>query len=305
MQQLDYSWKRSTFYCVSYYRQVAIDNIEKAVSSINASSAIHHSLQRGRLREIVVSELIQPFLTPHTKVATGAIIDHYGNQSNPLDIILYDERITPPVLLTASEGIIPCHSVLATIEVRTKMNKTELKKAVDNARSVKLLKYDYDNLPLSSERGFEVVFHKRLLKLIENDNLREQIYHHLFDVSSPATYIFAFTSDLSKQGTIEDEKDRLVEEVAESNRNGDEIKVPVNGICIADAGYAHCSAFSPNPTVVKFESELPSPEQPRRKGRKYWASYNVVLKLEASLMNTCAEHSLQRWRIPLDVYFKQ
>jgi len=258
------------------------------------------------LREIVVSELIQPFLTPHTKAATGTIVDHYGNQSNQVDIILYDERITPPVLLTASEGIIPCHSVLAAIEVKASLNKTELKKAVENARSVKLLKYDYDSLPLTSERGFEVVFHKRLLKLVENKTLRDQIYHHLFDVSSPATYIFSFTSDLSTESTIEDERDRLLEEVKSSNKAGDGIRIPVNGLCVADTGYTFCSAFGPNPAVVKFESEFPDlTEQPRPRGRKYWASHNVVLKFEAALMNTCAEHSLQRWRIPLDVYFKQ
>jgi hypothetical protein len=270
------------------------------------SSAVQHSLQKGRLREIVVSELIQPFLTPHTKVAAGTIVDHYGNQSNHIDIILYDERITPPVLLTASEGIIPCHSVLATIEVRTSLNKTELKKAIENARSVKLLRYEYDDLPLSSERGFEVVFHKRLLRLIENETLRDQIYHHLFDVSSPATFIFSFTSDLSKQATIEDETNRLVEEVNASNASGAEVRMPIVGLCVADAGYAFCSAFSSNPGVIKFESECPDlVAQPRRRGGKYWASHNVVLKFEAMLMNLCAEHSLQRWRIPLDVYFKQ
>jgi hypothetical protein len=295
-----------TFGVVSYYRQVAIHNIEKAVAAINASSSIKHSLKKGRLREIVVSELIQPFLTPHTKVATGTIVDHYGNQSNEIDIILYDERITPPVLLTASEGIVPCHSVLATIDVKAGLNKTELKKAVENARSVKLLKYEYDNLPLTSERGFEVVFHKRLLKLVENETLRDQIFHHIFDVSSPATYIFAFTSDLSKQSTIEDERERLLEEIKSKNGTGDEIRIPINGLCIADTGYTYCSAFGPNPAVVTFEAEFPDlPEQPRPRGRKYWASHNVVLKFEAALMNTCAEHSLQRWRIPLDVYFKQ
>jgi hypothetical protein len=291
---------------MSYYRQVAIESIEKAVASVNASSAFQHSLQKGRLREIVVSELIQPFLTPNTKVATGTIIDHFGNQSNQLDIILYDERITPPVLLTASEGIIPCHSVLATIEVKTSLNKTELKKAVENARSVKLLRYEYDDLPLSSERGFEVVFHKRLLKLIENETLRDQIYHHLFDVSSPATFIFSFTSDLSKEATIEDERDRLLEEVNTSNGNGVEVRIPIVGLCVADTGYTFCSAFSSSPAVIKFESEFPNlVEQPRRRRGRYWASHNVVLKFEAMLMNICAEHSLQRWRIPLDVYFKQ
>jgi hypothetical protein len=295
-----------TFELVSYYRQVAIHSIEKAVAAISASSSIKHSLQKSRLREIVVSELILPFLAPHTKVATGTIVDHYGNQSNEIDIILYDERITPPVLLTASEGIVPCHSVLATIDVKVGLNKTELKKAVENARSVKLLKYEYENLPLSSERGFEVVFHKRLLKLVENEMLRDQIFHHIFDVSIPATYVFSFTSDLSKKSTIEDERERLLVEVKSSNGAGDEVRVPINGLCVADSGYTFCSAFGANPAVVKFETECADrAEQPRPRGRKYWASHNVVLKFEAALMNTCAEHSLQRWRIPIDVYFKQ
>jgi hypothetical protein len=295
-----------TFDVMSYYRQVAIHNIEKAVAAINASSSIKHSLQKGRLREIVVSELIQPFLAPHTKIATGTIVDHHGNQSNELDIILYDERITPPVLLTASEGIVPCHSVLATIDVKVALNQTELKKAVENARSVKLLKYEYDSLPLTSERGFEVVFHKRLLNLIENETLRDQIFHHIFDVSIPATYVFSFTSDLSSKSTIEDERERLLEAVKASNGTGDEIRIPINGLCVADTGYTFCSAFGPNPANVRFEAEFPNlTEQPRPRGRKYWASHNVVLKFEAALMNICAEHSLQRWRIPLDVYFKQ
>jgi hypothetical protein len=285
---------------------VAIHNIEKAMASANASSSIKHSLLKGRLREIVVSELIQPFLTPHTKIATGTIVDHYGNQSNQIDVILYDERITPPVLLTASEGIIPCHSVLATIEVKSSLNRTELRKAVENARSVKLLKYEYDSLPLSSEHGFEVVFWKRLLKLVEHENLREQIGHHLLDVSSPACFLFAFSSDLTKKATIEDEKDRLLEEVKAANNNGDEIQIPLSGLCVSDRGYTYCSAFSPNPAVVKFESEFPDfSEQRKPRGKKYWGSHNVLLKFEATLMNTCAEHSNQRWRIPLDVYFRQ
>jgi len=291
---------------MSYYRQVAIQNIEKAMAAANASSSIKHSLLKGRLCEIVVSELVQPFLTPHTRIASGTIVDHYGNQSGQIDVILYDERITPPVLLTASEGIVPCHSVLATIDVKSGLNRTELRKAVENARSVKLLKYEYDSLPLSSEHGFEVVFWKRLLKLIEHETLREQIGHHLLDVSSPACFVFAFSSDLPKKATIEDEKHRLLEEVKAANKDADEVQIPLTGLCVADRGYTYCSAFSPNPQTVKFESEPPDfTEQRKPRGRKYWASHNVLLKFEATLMNMCAEHSNQRWRIPLDVYFKQ
>ena len=183
---------------MTYYRHAAVDKIERAIAAAIASRSLDHALFKGRLREILITELVRPFLLPQLGAITGLIVDQDGRQSNQIDVIIYDERVVPPLMLSPSEGIVPCHSVLATIEVKSRLNMTELKKAVQNARSVKVLKYDYENVPLPGERGFELVFQRKLLDLLQIDpNLKEQLRHSLFDISSPACYLFAFTSDLA------------------------------------------------------------------------------------------------------------
>ena len=42
--------------------------------------------------------------------------------------------------MTAEEGIIPCESTLATLEIKSKLTAKELKKTIINARSVKALR---------------------------------------------------------------------------------------------------------------------------------------------------------------------
>ena len=125
-----------------FYRQIAIQNIDKAIAAANSVSLIKHQLFKGRLREIVVGDLIEPFLPPHIKTTTGTIVDPQGNQSNQVDIILYDEQIVPPILFTLSEGTIPCHAVVATIEVKSCLGAKEVRDAVVNACSIKNLNYN-------------------------------------------------------------------------------------------------------------------------------------------------------------------
>jgi len=292
---------------MTYYRHAAVDKIERAVAAAIASRSLEHALFKGRLREILITELIRPFLLPQFGVVTGLIVDQDGRQSNQIDVIIYDERVVPPLMLSASEGIVPCHSVLATIEVKSRLNMTELKKAVQNARSVKLLKYDYKNVPLPGERGFELVFQQKLLDSLQLDgNLKEQLRHALFDISSPACFLFAYTSDLAPSRSIHDEQARLQQTVDSANVGDPQIFVPISGLCVGDKGFSYCSAIDATGRSAHFDYEIPDvAKQPRPRGRKYWASHNVILKFESELANTCAVHSGQRWRIPLDVYFGQ
>ncbi len=291
---------------MTYYRHAAVDKIERAIAAAIASRSLNHALFKGRLREILITELVQPFLLPQFGVATGLIVDQYGNQSKQIDIIIYDERVVPPLMLSSSEGIVPCHSVLATIEVKSRLNMTELKKAVKNARSVKFLKYNYETTPLPGERGFEMIFQQKLLDLLpDNGNIKEQIRHALFDISSPACYLFAFTSDLAASRSIQDEQGRLQQIVDAANTADDDILVPISGLCIADKGFSYCSAIDAANRLVSLDYEVPDlRKQPRPRGRKYWGSHNVLLKFESELANTCAVHAGQRWRIPLDLYFR-
>jgi hypothetical protein len=250
----------------------------------------------------VIEELVKPLLNPHIKAATGTIVDPYGNQSKQVDVILYDEQVTPPILFSEREGAIPCHSVVATIEVKSQLTRGELKKAVQNARSVKLLSYDYGNTPFSGEVSFRRLFDEQLLELLPESTTKNLLKCALTIISSPACYVFAFTSDLALSGNRKDETIRLREVVDEINNTGQQIKVPISGLCVADRAFHYCRSAEPTPEFTVEPADSGQTQQPRDDG--YWASHNVVLGFISNLMNTCSTFASQRWRIPLDVYFK-
>jgi hypothetical protein len=287
------------------YRQVAIDSIEKAVAAGNSSFSVDNPLFKGRLREVVVSELIKPFLPPHIHVATGMIIDQYGKQSSQIDVILYDEQITAPIMLTSSEGLIPCHSVVATIEVKSWLSRKDISDAVQNARSVKLLGYDYDKMPLSGERGFEYLFQQKLFDLLPDNNEKLIMQNALFTVSSPACYVFAFGTDLAPSSGITNELLRLEEETESSNLGSEKVILPISGLCVADRGFAYCSTLGTNGMhpSFSFEKEVSPGVYSDQQKRIFGVRHNVVLKFISEVVSSCAVRSHQRWRIPLEVYF--
>ena len=122
------------------YRGAVLTNIHKAIKAAENAKSYDHRGLKGRAREIFVANLLEPYLYPTLGICTGIVIDSEDHQSKQIDVIIYDKQIVPPLLLTEAEGIIPYESVLATIEVKTKLTCTELKKSIKNAISVKQLK---------------------------------------------------------------------------------------------------------------------------------------------------------------------
>lgn len=287
-----------------FYRQIAIDAIEKAIAAANSSGMLDHPVLKGRLREIVVEELVKPFLNPHIKAVTGTIVDVYGNQSGQIDVILYDEQITPPILFTEGEGVIPCHSVVATIEVKSTLTRDKLRSAVENARSVKLLKYDYDKIPISPEAGLRLGLYLELLDQLPNEKTKDSLRRALTRISSPACYAFAFNSDLTTEGAVKDELGRLQEVVVESNKEIRRIEVPISGLCVADRSFQYCHSVEPAPEFTVEQADDNAEQHPPDESGRYWASHNVVLEFISHIVNTCNMYAAQRSRIPLNVYFK-
>jgi hypothetical protein len=287
-----------------FYRQIAVDAIEKTIAAANSSGMIDHPGLKGRLREIVVEELIKPFLSPHIKAATGSIVDAYGNQSRQIDVILYDEQVTPPILFSEREGVIPCHSVVATIEVKSKLSRDELRRVVENARSVKLLRYNYSRIPVSGEAGIKLGLYLELLNLLPDGDAKKSLRRALTTISSPACYAFAFTSDLALKDGTKDELTRLLEVVEESNKSGQQIKVPISGLCVADRAFQYCRSVEPTPEFAVESADADPEQRTEAPTDGYRASHNVVLEFISNVVNTSSTYASQRWRIPLNVYFK-
>jgi hypothetical protein len=139
------------------YPAILKAKVEAAVAMATAvknapppASTVHTGVQ-GQIREILVRELFRPLLPPDFGVGTGQLIDGCSNLSPETDIILFDRRLAPPMMLNESLGFFPIESCLFIVEVKTTLNPAELKNSHKAALRIKEL--DVNNLSsLPNER---------------------------------------------------------------------------------------------------------------------------------------------------------
>ena len=154
------------------YRELILNRSHAAVGAARAVMNIRHKGLKGQLREILIRDLFRPLLPADVELGTGEIISANNCQSRQQDIVIFDKRILPPILLEGTTGIFPIESVLYTVEVKSKLTAHELRTSHKNA--TELLDFDY----LSGEYD-------------ERDN---PIGHTVTKVIST---IFAFDTDLA------------------------------------------------------------------------------------------------------------
>ncbi|MHA1252502.1 MAG: DUF6602 domain-containing protein [Candidatus Helarchaeota archaeon] len=116
--------------------------IHSLIEKIQSISSLSHKLSKGELRELFVADILKAFLTSQFDVGSGIIINQKGDQSNQTDIIIYDNRILPPFIKEQHLGIYPAECVLAVIEVKSNLRKTDIFKSEESAK--KLLEIIYN-----------------------------------------------------------------------------------------------------------------------------------------------------------------
>lgn len=155
-------------------------------------------------------------------ICTGIAIDSEEKCSRQIDILVYDRKIIPASMLTLGEGIVPIESVLATVEVKSKLTVEELHASIENARSIKTLSPFFAEMRKGSEPKL-----------------------------STSCYVFAFSSSTKRP-----ELKRLEQAVAKSNRSAKiNVDVPISGLCIADKAFVYCKKASKAP---EFKEYIPS-----------------------------------------------
>lgn len=112
-----------------YYRTTLEIQIKKALSDAKSALQIKHPYLIGRLREIVLHQLIEPLLNNNYSIGNGKIIDYDGNISSEMDICIYSKNLHPPIFFSTKDklGLFPIESVLKTIEVKSVFNMKNLK----------------------------------------------------------------------------------------------------------------------------------------------------------------------------------
>jgi hypothetical protein len=194
------------------YRGMVEANVRRAIDVADQVAAIDQRMIEGRAREIFASDLLAPLLYPTMGICTGVAIDRNGARSSQTDVIVYDKRIVPPLLLAVGEGMVPCESVLFAIEVKSTLTHEDLVKSVEWACSMKALEYD------------------------------TTVYIEGEEVSSIPCGLFAFKTDLAESRSIQDEVARLEEVVKARNAvAAQEIRVPLSTLTVASRGHAQCT----------------------------------------------------------------
>lgn len=117
--------------------------IESAITAARHASELRHPGLTGTVREILVRELIRPVLPPHIEIGTGKIVDHIGNASAEVDIVVYDRSVLPPLLYggDSSLGVFPVEACLYAIQVKSTSSLANLQEVVTQGKSLAQLAY--------------------------------------------------------------------------------------------------------------------------------------------------------------------
>lgn len=124
------------------------NNIEKFVQDyknisrqvfLDESGNLIHPGEFGNYREKIVKELLQRFLPSRLAIGTGFIITSDNEHSTQCDLIIYDKEHTP-IIENSDQRFFPIECVAGVVEVKSKLNKAQLKEALIKLSVIKKLR---------------------------------------------------------------------------------------------------------------------------------------------------------------------
>jgi len=196
------------------YQKQILTQIEYAINKAKVIGDLTNPSLKGRFREILIRDLLEPLLPNDIGVVNGVILTHNNKQSKEQDIVIYDKQILPPILIEEKSGFFPIESALYTIEIKSILNSYELKKSYESA--LDLLSFNY----LSGKYDGD--------KQIENDK-----------ILCSASTIFAFSSDLKSDSTNELLRYESIRKSVSSNLK--DTSPAIKSFCILNRG---CWAYN-------------------------------------------------------------
>lgn len=110
-----------------------IDSIEnKLLAEFNATTAAGHPLHKGTPREIFIKDFLKNHIGQNLAIGAGEIIDcnsKIKEKRNQFDIVIYKNNF-PKLHFASDINAFLIESVIATIEVKSMLNKAGLKRAI-------------------------------------------------------------------------------------------------------------------------------------------------------------------------------
>lgn len=112
-------------------------SLDRMVALAKGFGDVEHDGVKGVLRESLIESFLEPLLMPPYQAGTGVIIDSKGNQSGQCDIVIWDESIFRPFYSARGAGIYFIESVVAVIEVKSRLVRDSVRQAIQRTREFK------------------------------------------------------------------------------------------------------------------------------------------------------------------------
>lgn len=100
---------------------------------------LRHPGSKGNQAEDILREFLGERLPDGLSVGKGEIIDHIGNRSKECDVVIYDTQRAPVFFQKDGHCAFPAESVIAVVEVKTRLRKSDIPDIVESMKTVKAL----------------------------------------------------------------------------------------------------------------------------------------------------------------------
>ena len=134
--------------------------VQSALAAASHAAAIKHPGLKGEVREILVRELLRPLLPPTFAFGTGKVVDHQGNESAQMDVVVYDRAVLPPMLFSDSAltGLFPVEACVYAVEVKSQATAGAWRDSVTKAKLLAGLAYLPDIYGNERPRAIPMLF---------------------------------------------------------------------------------------------------------------------------------------------------
>jgi hypothetical protein len=127
--------------------RVVAESLGRVLALARSLSGLDHPGVKGLLREGLIESFFEPLLVPSYRAGTGVIIDSKGVQSGQCDVVIWDDSIFRPIIMTRGAGLFPVESVVAVIEIKSVVDREAVRQALQMGKDLKLMSFMRPSTP--------------------------------------------------------------------------------------------------------------------------------------------------------------
>lgn len=129
---------------IEFFRY-SFKNTSKEIFYDENSKTLIHPGEFGNLREQICKDYLRSIIPMRLDLGTGFIINDKGSVSSQVDIVIYDRNSTPLIENSERQRFYPVETVVGIVEIKSDLNKSQFKLALNKLARNKMLKENMSN----------------------------------------------------------------------------------------------------------------------------------------------------------------